>query len=162
MSYLFSRLLLIGVITGIPACTIVKDFKDNLKAYDVKPESNYPYINSSSDFRVAWDIVQTSNETVFNGYIKNIRNIQASDIYLDIEVLSPEGRQLSKGGTQSPQTLYTNDSFAFSIKLNDIKISDGDVLKFFINYRTNSGAWGGGAGKSSFEVDATTGIAIKK
>jgi hypothetical protein len=58
MSFPVGRLILLGIIASLPACIIVNDFKANLKAYETKSESEFPYRHSSSDFIVAWNAVQ--------------------------------------------------------------------------------------------------------
>lgn len=164
MSFLVGRLILIGVITSLPACAIIKDFKENLKANEVKSEAQLPYRHSSAEFKVAWNIVQTGNDTVIHGLITNVMNVKVRDIDLNVVVLDTDGKHLSKGEVLSPQNnLNMNDSFAFSVKLKDAIIANGNVLRFIINYSNVSGSWGGGPSvQSSFTVDATTGVAIEE
>jgi hypothetical protein len=168
MSFLVGRLILIGIMASLPACVIVNDFKENLKAYGGdKSEAQFPYRHSSPDINVAWDIVQKGNDTVVDGLITNIRNIQIGDLYMNVEVFDSDGKRMSMGDALSPQRhLNMKDSFAFSVILKDAKISEGNFLRFLINYRSgiSSGAWGGGgnSGKSDFKVYETTGIAIEE
>jgi hypothetical protein len=162
MSLLFGRLILLGLIASLPACFIVNDFKENMKAYESKPEVPLPYRHSASDFIVTWNTVQSGNDTVIDGFIKNAQNIQVRNVSMDIQLLGIDGRALGKESAFLPQTtLYMNNSFSFTVRLKGASIARGNVLKFIINYRTNAGAWGGNSASSSFQVDATAGNKIE-
>jgi hypothetical protein len=205
MSYLVGRLVLIGIITSLPACIVINDFKGYLKAYEDKLETQLPYHHSSSDAKVDWDAVQLGNDTIIDGRVTNVQNMQESDFYVDVDVLDSEGNHVSKGRALLPPEsvfwppwsafpypgsalshpgnllwfpnsvwpsisslsppviiLKRHDSFTFSIKLKDVQITKGDVLKFFINYRIITGAWGGRYRDWIFKVDATTGLPFGK
>jgi hypothetical protein len=162
MSLLVGRLILLGLIASLPACMIVNDFKENLHAYE-RPEGPLPYRHSSSELMVTWNTVRRGNDTVVEGFITNVHRLQVQNISLDVQVTDSNGRALSTGSDLLPQnTLYMNDSLTFSVQLKDVRMTEGNVLKFYINYRTRTGAWGGGSGDCNFKVDAATGTVIKE
>jgi hypothetical protein len=158
MSLLVGRLILIGVITSLAACASIKSFEDN-------PESQLTYRHSSFDLKFAWNTLQTGNDTVIEGLIINVRNIQVRDIDLNVTVLDTNGRVLSEGAVPPSQVnlrMNMNDSVPFSVKLKDAIIAKGNVLKFIIIYHTNDGSWYGHEWQSSFKVDAATGGAVEE
>jgi hypothetical protein len=164
MSLPVGRLIVLGLVTMLPACAIINDFKESRKAYETVTDAHLPYRHLANDFKVAWNVEQKGKDIVIEGVLKNLQNLQVREITVDVQLLDTDGRGLSYGGMLLPvNTLFKDDATTFSITLKDTVIEQGNDLNFVINYRINSGAWGGSGGNSSFKVDATTGIApVKK
>ncbi len=163
MASLVGRFILIAIITCLPACAIITNYKDYLKANEGKSETKFSYHHISSDFKVDWNTLQKGSDTVIDGLITNIREMRVNDINPHVVVLGTDGNKLSEGEALSDHfTSYRNDSFAFNVILKDAFIAKGYIILFYIDYRLQDGRWGGKFMESSFKVDATTGTDIEE
>ena len=164
MSTLVRKLLLMGiVISCVPACMIVNDFKENLKAYEHKPEDQFPFHHSSPEFRVSWDTQRSGNDTIVDGLVTNVRNTTVQGISLKIDLLDADGKRLTQGvAPPTALNLKIYDTFSFNAILKDTQIAPGNILFFIITYSTYSGSWGGNSEQKSFKVEATSGNEIEK
>jgi hypothetical protein len=152
MPFIASRLILIVLIAGLAACA-------SFKAPQNYPVVQLPYLHSSFNLDVAWNTMQTGNDTVIEGLIKNVRHPELQDIDLSVMVFDPSGRLLSKGFLPVPNNLKINESVPFSIKLKGDTIAQANILEFIIHYRASDDGRNGIDWLSSFKVDAATGVA---
>ena len=156
MLFLIGRLSLIGFIISLTSCADIKDIVG-------RPDTPLLYRHSSSDFIVAWNALETDNDTVIEGRITNVKNIQIHGIELKATVSNTAGNSLSEGAfLRESINLRMNDSVSFSVKLKDAKIAKGNVLEFKMRYQILTGGWGGRDAQSSFKVEAATGVAIEE
>jgi len=151
MAHFRISVMLVTLLAAFAGCA-------SLSAFRKDPFDGYPFRHDDFDFRYAWKTTPAGQGAVVDGILMNVRYYQVVNMQLWVKVLNKEKKVLAERSTLFlPLPVDSYDYRSFSVKLDNVALSAGDVLKFTILYRVNDDYKSSSSWLSSFTVDAMTG-----
>jgi hypothetical protein len=148
--------VLVALLTAFAGCA-------SLSAVRKNPFHGYPFRHDDFDFRYAWKTTPAGQGIVVDGILMNVRYYQVDNMQLWVKVLNKEKKVIAERSTLFlPLPVDSYDYRPFSVKLDNVALSAGDMLKFTILYRVNDDYKSSSSWLSSFTVDAITGALTDK
>lgn len=123
------------------------------------PYADRPFRLNRFDFQTAWKTTPSPQGLTVDLVLKNVRYMLVNDLSLDMELLSRDGKVISRGGDVLSGSLRDGESGEMRVLLPNAQAAPGDRLHFKLSY---NGIEGSVAHRpvSDFTVDAATGAPI--
>ena len=149
------RMFMMSVLfLGLVACGSLQSVRQN-------PVEGYPFRHNAFDLKVAWQTSRVDKNLLIGGLLKNVRFVQMEDVELGVSVLDKAGKTLGSDKVLLlPSPILKDEYTPFSLKFENLLLSQGDILRFQIRYRANDGDRDSFDWLSNFKADAVTGATI--
>jgi hypothetical protein len=135
----------------------------SLQSAHQSPAADFPFRHGAFDLKVAWRTSPIDKNLFIDGLVKNVRYLQIEDVELTVSVINGGNKVVASNRTfLVPSPINMDHSAPFGLKLSNVTLSRGDILRFLIKYRANDGGPGTFEWLSSFKVDALSGAAINE
>ena len=124
--------------------------------------ADFPYRSSAFDYKMAWKTTRTDNGVNIDGVLKYIRYAHIDNSQITVWLLDRDRRVLARAADiPFPQQRQKEEESTFSLKLDNVVLDQGDILKFVIHYQGKDGETGGIDWVSGFSADALTGEVLR-